>query len=97
MQRRFEHVILAQDMFACGEASIDEEIWRVLDKIERALPKPVQVDVVGEEFDTWRNAFRFNQGYELQSTLMPFALAHADALSPGDQGALRDRLAHHQG
>ena len=83
-----QHVILAQDMFARGEASIDEEIWRVLDKIESALPKPEQMDVVGEEFDTWRNAFRFNQGYELQSTLMPFALAHADALSP----AIRERF-----
>ena len=83
-----QHVILAQDMFARGEASIDEEIWRVLDKIESALPKPKQMDVVGEEFDTWRNAFRFNQAYELQSTLMPFALAHADALSP----AIRERF-----
>src|SRR6185295_15893283 len=83
-----QHVILAQDMFARGEASIDEEIWRVLDKIKSALPKPEQVDVVGEEFDTWRNAFRFNQGFELQSTLMPFALAHADALSP----AIRERF-----
>jgi hypothetical protein len=26
------------------------------------------MDVVGEEFDAWRNAFRFNQGYELQSS-----------------------------
>lgn len=81
-------VILAQDMCARGEASIDEEIWRVLDKIGGAIPKPEQMDVVGEEFDTWRNAFRFNQGYELQSTLMPFALAHADALSP----AIRERF-----
>ena len=60
----------------------------MLDKIESALPKPEQMDVVGEEFDTWRNAFRFNQGFELQSTLMPFALAHADALSP----AIRERF-----
>lgn len=83
-----EHVILAQDMFSRGEASIDEEIWRVLDKIESALPEPEQMDVVGQEFDAWRNAFRFNQGFELQSTLMPFALAHADALSP----AIRERF-----
>jgi amidase len=46
------------------------------------------MDVVGEEFDTWRNAFRFNQGFELQSTLMPFALAHANGLSP----AIRERF-----
>jgi amidase len=83
-----QHLILAQDMFSRGEASIDEEIWHVLDKISGALPKPEQMDVVGEEFDTWRNAFRFNQGFELQSTLMPFALAHADSLSP----AIRERF-----
>jgi amidase len=83
-----QHVIIAQDMFSRGEASIDEEIWRVLDKIGNALPKPEHMDVVGEEFDVWRNAFRFNQGYELQSTLMPFALAHADSLSP----AIRERF-----
>ena len=83
-----QHVILAQDMFARGEASIDEEIWRVLDKIGSVIPKPEHVDVVGEEFDAWRNGFRFNQGYELQSTLMSFALAHADGLSP----AIRERF-----
>jgi len=83
-----QHVILAQDMFARGEASIDEVIWLVLDKIGGALPKPERMDVGGEEFDTWRNAFRFIQGFELQSTLMPFALAHADSLSP----AIRERF-----
>jgi amidase len=82
------HVIIAQDMFSRGEASIDEEIWKVLDKIGGALPKLEPMDVVGEEFDTWRNAFRFNQGFALQSTLMSFALAHADSLSP----AIRERF-----
>jgi amidase len=83
-----DHLILAQDIFSRGEASIDEEIWRVLDRIESAVPRPEHKDVVGEEFDAWRNAFRFNQGYELQSTLMPFALAHGDSLSP----AIRERF-----
>ena len=46
------------------------------------------MDVVGEQFDTWRNAFRFNQGFEIQSTLMPFALAHPQGLSP----AIRERF-----
>jgi amidase len=82
------HVIVAQDLFARGEASIDERIWRVLERIKAALPDPTRRDVVGEDFDDWRNAFRFNQGYELQSTLAPFALAHAEALSP----AIRERF-----
>jgi amidase len=82
-----QRLIIAQDMVSRSEASI-EEIWRVLHKIDRALPTPEHMDVVGEEFDTWRNGFRFNQGFELQSTLMPFALAHADGLSP----AIRERF-----
>jgi amidase len=83
-----QRLIIAQDMVSRSEASIDEEIWRVLHRIDRALPVPEHMDVVGEEFDTWRNTFRFNQGFELQSTLMPFALAHEDGLSP----AIRERF-----
>jgi amidase len=83
-----QRLIIAQDMVSRSEASIDEEIWRVLHRIDRALPVPEHMDVVGEQFDTWRNAFRFNQGFELQSTLMPFALAHADGMSP----AIRERF-----
>jgi amidase len=83
-----QRLIIAQDMVSRSEASIDEEIWRVLHRIDRALPVPEHMDVVGEEFDTWRNGFGFNQGFELQSTLMPFALAHADGLSP----AIRERF-----
>ena len=83
-----QRLILAQDMVSRGEASIDEKIWRVLDVIGSALPEPEHMEVAGEEFDAWRNAFRFNQGFEIQSTLMPFALAHADGLSP----AIRERF-----
>lgn len=82
------HLIIAQDMVSRGAASIDEEIWRVLDQIGSALPETEHMDVAGDEFDDWRNAFRFNQGFEIQSTLMPFALAHADVLSP----AIRERF-----
>jgi amidase len=83
-----QRLIIAQDMVSRSEASIDEEIWRVLHRIDRALPTPEHMDVVGEEFDSWRNAFRFNQGFELQSTLMPFAIAHAEGISP----AIRERF-----
>jgi amidase len=83
-----DHLIIAQDMISRSEASIDEEIWGVLDRIGGVLPEFERSDVVGEEFDAWRNAFRFNQGFELQSTLMPFALQHAAGLSP----AIRERF-----
>jgi len=81
-------LIIAQDMISRSEASIDAEVWRVLDTIGSALPEPEHMDVAGDEFDDWRNAFRFNQGFEIQSTLMPFALAHAEGLSP----AIKERF-----
>ena len=81
-------LIIAQDIISRSEASIVEEIWHVLDRIGSALPVPKHIDVAGEDFDDWRNAFRFNQGFEIQSTLMPFALSHADGLSP----AIRERF-----
>ncbi len=83
-----ERVVVAQDMFDRAQSSIDEELWRVLDKIAHALPTQERLDVAGEAFDAWRNAFRAIQGFELQSTLMPFALAHAEGLSP----AIRERF-----
>ena len=81
-------LIIAQDIISRSEASIVEETWHVLDRIGSALPVPKHIDVAGEDFDDWRNAFRFNQGFEIQSTLMPFALSHADGLSP----AIRERF-----
>jgi amidase len=83
-----ERVIIAHDFFALSEASIDAELWRVLDQIAATLPAQDRLDVAGEDFDSWRNAFRFNQGFEIQSTLMPFAMSHADGLSP----AIRERF-----
>lgn len=83
-----QRLIFAQDVVSRGEASIDEKIWSVLDDIGSELPEPEHMEVAGEEFDAWRNAFRFNQGFEIQSTLMPFALSHADGLSP----AIRERF-----
>lgn len=75
-------LVLAQDMVGRSEASIDETLWRVLEMISGALPEPEHMDVAGEDYDDWRNAFRVIQGYEIQSTLMPFALTHADGLAP---------------
>ena len=83
-----KRLIIAQDMFARSEASIDEALWRVLDAIGGALPQPERMDVAGEDYDAWRNAFRIIQGFEIQSTLLPFALAHADGLAP----AIRERF-----
>ena len=83
-----QRVVIARDMFGRAETSIDQALWQGLDKIASVLPASERLDVAGEEFDAWRNAFRLIQGFEIQSTLMPFALSHADGLSP----AIRERF-----
>jgi amidase len=85
---RIGRVVVAQDIVVRSEASLDEALWTALDKIKEALPRPELMDVAGEETDNWRDAFRILQGFEIQSTLMPFALAHAASLSP----AIRERF-----
>ena len=81
-------LVLAQDMVRRSEASIDETLWRVLDAIGGALPELERMDVAGDDYESWRDAFRFIQGFEIQSTLLPFALSHADGLAP----AIRERF-----
>ena len=83
-----QSLLIAQDIVGRSEASIDEVFWQVLERIGRALPVAEHIDVAGEEIESWRNAFRVIQGYEIQSTLMPFALSHADGLGP----AIRERF-----
>src|SRR5262249_804179 len=74
-------LIVARDFISRGEAST-EEIWGVLDRMGGVLPVPKHMDVAGEDYDDWSNAFRFNQVFEIRSPLMPFALPPADGLSP---------------
>jgi amidase len=81
-------IVIAQDIISRSEASIDEVVWQILDEIGPLLPEPERVDIAGEEIDAWRNAFRVIQGFEIQSTLMPFALSHAGGLAP----AIRERF-----
>ena len=77
-----KRLILAEDMFARAETSMDEALWDVFSRIGRALPQSERKIVAGDDIDDWRDAFRAIQGFELQSTLMPFALSHAEQVSP---------------
>jgi amidase len=88
VQAPVRNLLLAQDIVGRSEASIDEVLWRDLERLGPALPAAEHVDIAAEEIDDWRNAFRVIQGFEIQSTLMPFALAHADGLGP----AIRERF-----
>jgi amidase len=83
-----KRLVIAEDLFARAETSIDEALWQFLAKVGRALPQPERKIIAGGDIDAWRDAFRIIQGFEIQSTLMPFALSHADGLDP----AIRERF-----
>jgi amidase len=83
-----QRLLIAQDIVGRSEASIDEVFWGTLERIGSALPAAEQIDIAGTEIDSWRDAFRVIQGFEIQSTLLHFALSHADGLSP----AIRERF-----
>jgi len=82
-EAHIERLILAEDFFGHAEASADQALWRVLASIGSALPKPEHRTIAGEEIDDWRNAFRLIQGFEIQSTLLPFIRSHNVELGPG--------------
>ena len=85
------HVLLAHDLFIHSEASADQVLWRALDKIGSHLPEPEHRVVAGEEIDAWRVAFRVIQGFEIQSTLLPFIKAHAGEVDLG--AGIKERFA----
>jgi amidase len=78
-----ERLILAQDIVAYSEASADQLLWQTLDRLKSVIPKPVHADIAGETIETWRKAFATIQGFEIQSTLLPFVQSHNVDLGPG--------------
>jgi amidase len=80
---KIERLILAEDFFDHSEASADQALWRVLASIGPALPAPEHREIAGHAIDEWRDAFRLIQGFEIQSTLLPFIQSHNARLGPG--------------
>ena len=76
-------LILAEDFFGHAEASADQALWHTLDRLAGVLPKPEHTTVAGDDIGDWRNAFRLIQGFEIQSTLLPFIRSHNVELGPG--------------
>jgi amidase len=76
-------LILAQDIIVESEASVDQALWQTLDKLSGVIPKPEQADIAGEDIVAWRKAFATIQGFEIQSTLLPFVQSHDVNLGPG--------------
>jgi amidase len=85
------HAVLVHDLFIHSEASADQVLWRALDKIGSVLPEPEHRVIAGEEIDSWRDAFRLIQGFEIQSTLLPFVQDHAHEVSLGP--GIKERFA----
>jgi amidase len=78
-----ERLVLAQDIVDYSEASEDQALWQTLDKLAGVIPKPLQADIAGETIEAWRKAFATIQGFEIQSTLLPFVQSHNVELGPG--------------
>jgi len=83
VEAKIERLILAQDLFAHADANAGRILWRVLENLGSKLPRPEHEEVAGDALDEWRNAFRLIQGFEIQSTLLPFIRSHTVDLGPG--------------
>jgi amidase len=70
-------------MFERAETGVDAAIWQVFSKIGRSLPQAERNIVAGAHLAGWRDAFRVIQGFEIQSTLLPFIRSHKVELGPG--------------
>jgi amidase len=75
-------VVLAEDAFGYTEESIGAAVFQALGRLD-ARPKPERAVIAGPEIETWRQAFATIQGFEIQSTLLPFVESHDVALGPG--------------
>jgi len=82
-QAPIERLVLARDIVVYSEASADQALWQVLDKLAGAIPKPLHVDIAGDTIEAWRKAFATIQGFEIKSTLLPFVQSHNVKLGPG--------------
>lgn len=78
-----ERLILATDIVDYCEASVDQLVWRTLDALAAALPDVTHAEVAGKTIVDWRKAFATIQGFEIQSTLLPFIRSHDVELGPG--------------
>lgn len=78
-----DRLILATDIVAECEASVDQLVWETLDRAAPALPRVERAQIAGETITAWRSAFATIQGFEIQSTLLPFVKDHNVELGPG--------------
>lgn len=78
-----DRLILATDIVSECEASVDQLVWRTLDRLAPALPDIQHAEIAGETIVAWRAAFATIQGFEVQATLLPFVRENNVELGPG--------------
>jgi amidase len=78
-----KRLILAEDIFSRAEVSKDAALWELFSRIGRSLPQAERKIVAGDDIDDWCDAFRLIQGFEIQSTLLPFIQSHNVELGSG--------------
>lgn len=78
-----ERLVLARDIAATCEASVAQALWQTLDRLSDAIPTPEHEEIAGEAIEVWRKTFATIQGFEVQSSLLPFIGSHNVALGPG--------------
>ena len=78
-----KRLIIPEDVLGYAETTIDAALWQIFSRIGGALPQAERKIIAGEDTDSWRDAFRVIQGFEIQSTLLPFVQSHNVDLGPG--------------
>ena len=78
-----ERLVLATDIFATCEGGVAQALRRALDALTYTIPTPEPEEIAGEKIAAWPKAFATIQGFEIQSTLLPFVQSHNVALGPG--------------
>ncbi|MGI8723877.1 MAG: amidase [Methyloceanibacter sp.] len=79
-----ERIVLAEDIFAYTDPRTVAALRQTLLRLKDSLPRQEPQDIAGGDIAAWRDAFRIIQGFEIQSTLLPFIASHDDVeLGPG--------------
>jgi amidase len=78
-----ERLIFADDAFAQADAEVAALLKAALERASPVLPAPRYARVAPEGFDSWREAFRVIQGYEVWQRYGDFVTRARPQLGPG--------------
>jgi amidase len=84
-----ERLIFADDAFAQADAEVVALLKAALQRASPALPSPRHARVAPEGFDSWREAFRVIQGFEVWQHYGDFVTRARPQLGPG----IKERMA----